>query len=91
MKKPAVTRKATTQNPAIIMAQPTSPKPKSTLLSQDETALFLGVSKNSLEKWRSERRGPVYVKVGRLVRYRLSDLEAYLTNREVQPYQSPEP
>ena len=92
MKKSVNTRKATkATHPAIIMAQPTSPKPKSTLLSQDDTAEFLGVSKNTLEKWRWERRGPVFLKVGRLVKYRLSDLESYLTNQEVQPYQSTEP
>jgi excisionase family DNA binding protein len=48
------------------------------LLEPDQTAEFLGVSKATLEKWRNQSRGPVYVRVGRLVRYHQSDLEQWL-------------
>jgi hypothetical protein len=36
---------------------------------------------NTLEIWRVQGRGPKYIKVGRLVRYRESDLDAWLEGR----------
>ncbi len=52
---------------------------KSKLLDTKETAKFLGVSPGTLELWRSTRRYPLpFVKVGRLVKYRISDLEKFL-------------
>lgn len=54
------------------------------LLRPDETAQFLCVSVETLAQWRSQRRGPPYVKLeSRLVRYRLRELEAYLEERLV--------
>ena len=42
-------------------------------------ATFIGVTKETLAIWRSTRRYPLpYIKVGRLVRYRESDLIAFL-------------
>ncbi len=59
-------------------------RPK-TLLTPQEAAQFLGVLVGTLAHWRSERRGPPYVKLeGRLVRYRLSDLEEYLARHSVE-------
>ncbi len=59
-------------------------KPK-TLLTPQEAAAFLGIPSSTLAHWRSERRGPPYVKLeGRLVRYRLSDLEEYLARHFVE-------
>ena len=44
-----------------------------------EAAKRLGVSPRTLASWRSSGRGPGFVRVGgRLVRYRLLDLSAYL-------------
>jgi excisionase family DNA binding protein len=55
-----------------------------TLLTPHEAAEFLTISSETLAQWRSQRRGPQYIKLeGRLVRYRLSDLESYLTERLV--------
>jgi predicted DNA-binding transcriptional regulator AlpA len=59
-------------------------KPTDPLLSETQAAAFLGVKPASLQVWRSTRRYPLaYVKVGRLVRYRLSALNAFLASREV--------
>lgn len=35
------------------------------------------VPARTLGQWRYEGRGPVYVKIGGAVRYRLTDIEAY--------------
>lgn len=54
------------------------------LLSVEQTAALLGVSKQTLAVWRCEKRYPLaYVKVGARVRYRLSDLERFLASRTV--------
>lgn len=46
----------------------------------DEVALAarLGVSRATLQSWRYNGRGPRYIKVGRLIRYRNADVEAFL-------------
>lgn len=54
------------------------------LLSPKETAEFLGIPSGTLAQWRSQRRGPPYIKLEeRLVRYRRSDLEGYLSGHLV--------
>jgi excisionase family DNA binding protein len=54
----------------------------SELISSDQAAEYLGITRKTLEVWRSTRRYPIpYIKVGRLVRYRKSDLEAFLLSR----------
>ncbi|QWV97455.1 helix-turn-helix domain-containing protein [Geomonas nitrogeniifigens] len=52
-----------------------------TLLTTQEAAEILRVKESTLEQWRWQGRGPQFVKLGRLVRYRLADLEAYLAER----------
>lgn len=52
------------------------------LRTEVESAQFLGVKPTTLQIWRCTKRYPLpYIKVGRLVRYRQSDLEAFLTSR----------
>jgi excisionase family DNA binding protein len=54
------------------------------LLTPREAAELLGVPGSTLAHWRSERRGPPYIKLeGRLVRYRTADLEDYLARHAV--------
>jgi len=55
------------------------------LLTPIEAAKFLGVSVETLAQWRSQFRGPRYIKLEcRLIRYRLSDLEVYLAAHAVE-------
>lgn len=52
--------------------------PQRTLLTPQDVATRLGVSTTTLSTWRCTKRYPLpYVKVGRLVRYRLADLDAF--------------
>ncbi len=52
------------------------------LRNEDESAQFLGVKPTTLQIWRSTKRYPLpYIKVGRLVRYRQSALDAFLASR----------
>jgi excisionase family DNA binding protein len=55
----------------------------SDLLTVPETAALLRLKPSTIRAWTSQRRIP-FVKVGRLVRIRRSDAEAYITSRIVQ-------
>jgi predicted DNA-binding transcriptional regulator AlpA len=64
------------------------------LLQEDEVAQLLTVSVAALRRWRVERRGPKYIKLGALVRYRRSDVELWISTRPFggeadQPKRSP--
>jgi excisionase family DNA binding protein len=48
------------------------------LWDDERTGEFLDVPTGTLANWRYQRRGPRFVKVGRHVRYRRSDVEAWL-------------
>ncbi|WP_442497656.1 helix-turn-helix domain-containing protein [Methylobacter sp. sgz302048] len=72
------------------MATNTQPRPTvhqvalalTELITSQEAAEYLGVTYKTLEVWRSTKRYHIpYIKVGRLVRYRKSDLEAFLLSR----------
>ena len=44
---------------------------------------IIGVSRSSLQKMRVYGNGPIFVKIGNRVRYRVSDLEKFLADRVV--------
>ena len=51
-------------------------------LSQDDLADRWQMSVRTLERWRSQRQGPAFLKLGGKVVYRLSDIETFeLTQR----------
>jgi predicted DNA-binding transcriptional regulator AlpA len=61
-------------------------RPAARLLTPKQAAEFLSVPEGTLAQWRSQSRGPVFVKLeGRLVRYRARDLENYIAGRVVEP------
>jgi hypothetical protein len=46
-------------------------------LTQAELARRWRISPRTLERWRWLRQGPAYLKLGAVVAYRLTDIEAY--------------
>jgi excisionase family DNA binding protein len=52
------------------------------MLTQSEAAQMLRVSVRTLERLRVSGDGPTYIKTGRLVRYRQSDLDKWISDRE---------
>ena len=60
----------------------------SSLLTEGEVAQRLRVSLASVRRWRLEQRGPQFIKVGSLVRYRPEDLEGWLAALQTGGYQS---
>lgn len=61
--------------------QRANPSAISRLLNTPETADRIGTSVSYLNKLRCAGGGPVFVKMGRLVRYRPEDVDAYLDAR----------
>jgi Helix-turn-helix domain len=59
----------------------TSKVRKAPLLETADVAVELGLSPRTLEGWRRRGEGPPYLKVGRLVKYRPEDIEAYKAAR----------
>ena len=52
--------------------------PQLVTLSEEQAADILGFTVKTLQKRRWERKAPPFLKIGRLVRYRLSDIQAFL-------------
>jgi hypothetical protein len=48
------------------------------LVDEVALAIRLGVARSTLQSWRYSGRGPKYLKIGRLIRYRNVDVEAFL-------------
>ena len=53
------------------------------LLTAEELAGFLGVPLNTVYVWNHRRQGPPALKVGRHLRYRWAEVEAWLTAQEI--------
>lgn len=54
-------------------------------INDRKAAEILDAAAQTLRNWRFQRRGPAYVKLGRSVRYALSDLMAYMETRRIDP------
>lgn len=52
-----------------------------TYLSTETAAQLLGLSPRTLEKWRGTGGGPIFVKLGRRVAYRLADVERWIESQ----------
>lgn len=54
------------------------------MLTREQAARYLGLQVQTLSVWACRGCGPKFVKLGRAVRYRKSDLDAYVESRVVQ-------
>jgi predicted DNA-binding transcriptional regulator AlpA len=54
------------------------------LLSPEQVYTWLGVSEATLRRWRDKGVGPAYIRApgGRVIRYRRSDVEAWLREHQ---------
>lgn len=53
-----------------------------TLLDPRQAAEYLRVKPQTLANWRMNGRGPEYVRLGRLIRYRIAQLEAWIAEQD---------
>jgi excisionase family DNA binding protein len=56
-----------------------------TLIDGPQLAKQLGIPDKTVAEWRSVGRGPSYIKVGRHVRYRQEDVDAWLEANTTRP------
>ncbi len=61
--------------PNLTIALPTT---ADELIDESALATRLHVSRSTLQSWRYGGRGPRFIKLGRTVRYRNADVDAYL-------------
>ena len=60
-------------------------------ISQNELAERWQISQTTLERWRAQRIGPSFLKLGGQVRYRLMDITAFEDQTlQVMPLQKPD-
>jgi predicted DNA-binding transcriptional regulator AlpA len=62
-------------------AAPALPKPENILFTETQAAQRLLLSVRTLQGWRLTGGGPAYIKAGRAVRYRASDIEQWIEGR----------
>ncbi|MFC6712655.1 helix-turn-helix transcriptional regulator [Branchiibius cervicis] len=66
-------------------AQPERNRPDDPVLSAAEVSAMLGgIPLATLKRWRTERTGPVALHIGRHVRYRRSEVEKWLQQKECE-------
>lgn len=56
------------------------------LLTQRDVKEITGLADSTLEQWRLKGKGPKFIKLGRLVRYKMSDVQSYISG--LQEFQS---
>jgi hypothetical protein len=68
--------------------QPTSAvaeKQPQPVVAEADAAAYIGYSPAALKAWRMRRTGPPYIRTNRSIRYRISDLDAWLSRHRVEP------
>jgi predicted DNA-binding transcriptional regulator AlpA len=60
-------------------------------ITENEAAGILGLKRGTLSNWRSQRKGPAYVRLGggRVIRYEISELTAFAEAYRVDPQEAP--
>jgi predicted DNA-binding transcriptional regulator AlpA len=66
------------RQPRDTRARATTTAQDSPFIDEKQLCADLGISSVTATKWRAKAAGPPYIKVGRLVRYRRTDVEAWL-------------
>jgi len=57
---------------------------RSDLINTEQAAAYLGVTARTLEVWRCTKRHSIpYIKVGRLVKYRKTELDRWLARQTI--------
>ena len=51
------------------------------LYNTKQTAELFGISHRTLESWLISGQGPAFIKMGKLVKYKQSDLDEFLLNQ----------
>ncbi|MEA4857751.1 MAG: DNA-binding protein [Solidesulfovibrio sp.] len=55
------------------------------VVDEKDAAIYVGLSVKALQMRRATHKAPAYIKVGRSVRYRIADLDAFLAAHRIDP------
>jgi len=55
------------------------------IFNDQEAARHLKMSAQTLRNWRCQGKGPAYFKIGKCVRYQLSDLNEFIATNKIKP------
>lgn len=58
------------------------------MLSERELANRWNISPKTLQRWRTEKRGPAYIKLSKCVRYSIENVQAYEQEQMTNPQAS---
>jgi hypothetical protein len=64
--------------------------PATAFVTPAQAAAFLGTNPSVLHSWRSQRRGPRYHGSNEFIRYRICDLDSWMTTRANDIIEKPE-
>ncbi len=68
------------------MTEQTSDVLVSPLRDSREIAAFLRVSESTLSRWRAEKKGPPFSRIGGVTRYRIEQVEQWLTSLDTDEH-----
>ena len=68
------------------MTEQTSDALVSPLRDSREIAAFLRVSESTLSRWRAEKKGPPFIRIGGVTRYRIEQVEQWLTSLDTDEH-----
>lgn len=57
--------------------------PSAAMLNEQQVAQHIGLTVHALQRWRVKGGGPLFSKLGSAVRYRLSDVDAWIAANRV--------
>nr|WTB30647.1 helix-turn-helix domain-containing protein [Streptomyces sp. NBC_00830] len=77
----STTRRTTAQDSRV--QPPSTGQDRRALASAEEVSAYLGVPLATLYAWNHRRQGPTAHKVGRYLRYRWAEVEAWLDNQAI--------
>jgi predicted DNA-binding transcriptional regulator AlpA len=60
------------------------------LLNEHQVAASCALNVLTLRKWRAQKRGPQFLKIGTLVRYRPVDIDAWISAQRIQRFTASE-
>lgn len=55
------------------------------VIGEKQAARLLSVAVQTLRNWRFLKKPPRYIKIGRSVRYQLSDLQEFMQKHKIEP------
>lgn len=64
-----------------ILADQTVHSPAAYAVGREQAGAYIGVSPRTLDRWRTEGRGPKFSRVNGRVVYRMKDLETFVDRR----------